>query len=227
MTTWDELSLAQQMILEAARKHNVIVATDRDGVLAPYEWPHAAFEKFITDGYLEQFGIGTSYYTRYRLTPAGRALLPAPTLTPQALDAAIYDEKPVLPGDNMSVRQLLEAIAEGLTGDYSAAAVASKALEKLNVQHYADSADALAIERALADASVEAHAETLEKMRALEEENARLRAALKPFADACEAYEESVDDEGTPSFEDYAALYWDWELVAHNYSNAFEALNPD
>lgn len=90
MTTWDELSLAQQMILEAARKHNVIVATDRDGVLAPYEWPHAAFEKFITDGYLEQFGIGTSYYTRYRLTPAGRALLPAPTLTPQALDAAIY-----------------------------------------------------------------------------------------------------------------------------------------
>lgn len=76
MTTWDELSLAQQTMLKTARNRGVIVATDKDGVLESYEWPHVAFERLVADGYLEQFGVGTSYHTKYLLTPAGRALLP-------------------------------------------------------------------------------------------------------------------------------------------------------
>lgn len=42
--------------------------------------------------------------------------------------------------------------------------------------------DAVTIERALGEASLEAHAETLGKMQALEAENARLRAALEDIA---------------------------------------------
>lgn len=43
--------------------------------------------------------------------------------------------------------------------------------------------DALAIERALADASVEAHAETLARVKVLEAENARLRAGIQAVLD--------------------------------------------
>lgn len=112
--TWDDLTKELQ---------HALLATSRDEEI-----------KFVEAEYLYDNGliaykpptmIGVS---RYRLTPAGRALLPAPTLTPQALGAAIYG-----------------------TSEY---------WQQMN------------------SASIEAHTETLERVKVLEAENARLRDVM-------------------------------------------------
>ena len=95
---------------------------------------------------------------------------PAPeTLTPSELDAAVYGGNP------------------------SAATVAGFALDEINrLERERD--NAIAIERALADASIEAHTETLQRVKALEAENARLRGSLERILMCCGKNPLNVND---------------------------------
>lgn len=148
MTTWGDLTKELQ---------HALLATSRDEEI-----------KFVEAEYLYDNGliaykpptmIGVS---RYRLTPAGRALLPAPTLTGKCIDCG-----------------------EEATRTWYEAPICKACYEK-QLPPQALDADSLATDlptqvkywQAMNEASLEAHTETLEKLAELEKENALLLQSL-------------------------------------------------
>lgn len=125
--TWDNLDVFEQYALELISRGETLLTPNY----------RTTYDRLLGMELVELIPAELTTFPyagkELRITPAGRALLPAPeTLTPSELDAAIY----------------------GTPGYWEA----------------------------MSNASVEAHAVTLERVKALEDENARLRAALENIA---------------------------------------------
>lgn len=115
--TWDELDMFERGALEHFA----------DGTEAHFGGGYPTYDRLLGMGLLEvvRFDTQSNRYL-FQLTKAGRAVW----MQGRKGEAVT----PANPGDNMTIRQLIEAIANGATGDYSAAAVAAKALEKMDAQ---------------------------------------------------------------------------------------------
>lgn len=162
MVTWDELTKDEQELLVGMNALNAPMTLG---------WTDSNLKLMQLDLIAKvSRGIDTTF--KGALTPAGRAILPTPDVQSELLSQEYID-----------ARQRAWDMNAGFV-DYKT--WLNQRAIGMEVQN------ALAIERALGEASLEAHAETLGKMQALEEEIAELKARFKRCFDTLLQVENDV-----------------------------------